>query len=254
MWPSPPSICRALFILQNGNYLPIKQLTPHSPFLQPLKPPFYLLSLNLATLVPLYKWNRTGFIFLWLVWLNLMSFKFICVVACVRISFLLKGWIIFHFICHWFNGHEFEQTPGDGEGQGSLGHKELDTIEQLSNSISHNVSTTFCLSSHLFMVVWVASTFWLTNKAAVNMSVKISLQISALSTCGCIPRNGIAGLDGNSVFSFLRSHHALFHGDGTMLHFHQQWGRVSVSPFCTHACYFLFVDCCHPDGCEMVTN
>ena len=34
---------------------------------------------------------------------------------------------------HWFNGHEFEQTPGDGEGQGSLacyslwGRKELDT-------------------------------------------------------------------------------------------------------------------------------
>ena len=32
---------------------------------------------------------------------------------------------------HWLNGHEFEQTPGNGEGQGSLtccslwGHKEL---------------------------------------------------------------------------------------------------------------------------------
>ena len=35
---------------------------------------------------------------------------------------------------HWLNGREFEQTLGDGEGQGSLaccspwGHKELDTI------------------------------------------------------------------------------------------------------------------------------
>ena len=34
---------------------------------------------------------------------------------------------------HWFNGHEFEQTPEDSEGQGSLaccspqGHEELDT-------------------------------------------------------------------------------------------------------------------------------
>ena len=34
---------------------------------------------------------------------------------------------------HWLNGHEFEQTHGDSEGQGSLaccspwGHKELDT-------------------------------------------------------------------------------------------------------------------------------
>ena len=40
---------------------------------------------------------------------------------------------------HQLNGHEFEQTPGDGEGQGSLmccspwGCKELDTTEQLNN-------------------------------------------------------------------------------------------------------------------------
>ena len=41
---------------------------------------------------------------------------------------------------HRFNGHEFEQTLGDSEGQGSLaccnpwGHKELDTTEQLNNN------------------------------------------------------------------------------------------------------------------------
>ena len=42
---------------------------------------------------------------------------------------------------HWLKGHKFEQTPGDGEGQGSLaccspwGHKELDMTEQLNNNI-----------------------------------------------------------------------------------------------------------------------
>ena len=41
---------------------------------------------------------------------------------------------------HWLNGHEFEQTPGDGEGQRGLaccspwGHKEPDTTEQLNNN------------------------------------------------------------------------------------------------------------------------
>ena len=41
---------------------------------------------------------------------------------------------------HRLNGHEFEQTPGDGEGQGSLaccspgGRRELDMIERLNNS------------------------------------------------------------------------------------------------------------------------
>ena len=41
---------------------------------------------------------------------------------------------------HWLNGHEFEQTPGDGEGQGGLAccspwdHIGSDTTEQLSNN------------------------------------------------------------------------------------------------------------------------
>ena len=37
---------------------------------------------------------------------------------------------------HQFNGHEFEQTLGDSEGQGSLecwGHKESDMTERLKN-------------------------------------------------------------------------------------------------------------------------
>ena len=33
---------------------------------------------------------------------------------------------------HWLNGHEFEQALGDDEGQGSWGHKELDTTERLN--------------------------------------------------------------------------------------------------------------------------
>ena len=41
---------------------------------------------------------------------------------------------------HWLNGHEFEQAPGDGEGQGRLacsspwGFKELDRTERLNNN------------------------------------------------------------------------------------------------------------------------
>ena len=42
---------------------------------------------------------------------------------------------------HELNGHEFEQTSGDGEGQGSLvccnqwGRQESDTSERLNNSL-----------------------------------------------------------------------------------------------------------------------
>ena len=41
---------------------------------------------------------------------------------------------------HRLNGHEFEQAPGDSEGQGSLvccspwGHKESDMTERLNNN------------------------------------------------------------------------------------------------------------------------
>ena len=42
---------------------------------------------------------------------------------------------------HQLNGHESEQAPGDGEGQGSLAccnpwrHKESDMTEKLNNNI-----------------------------------------------------------------------------------------------------------------------
>ena len=46
---------------------------------------------------------------------------------------------------HRLNEHAFEQTPGDGEGQGGLGccspwgRKESDTTEQLNNNNHSNV-------------------------------------------------------------------------------------------------------------------
>ena len=48
---------------------------------------------------------------------------------------------------HWLNGHEFKQSPRDGEGQGSLaccspwGHKKSDSTEWLNN----NLILTSCL-------------------------------------------------------------------------------------------------------------
>ena len=45
---------------------------------------------------------------------------------------------------HHLNGHEFEQTPADSEGQGSLaccnswGHKALDSAQQLNNTLENS--------------------------------------------------------------------------------------------------------------------
>ena len=54
---------------------------------------------------------------------------------------------------HRLNGHEFEQTPGDGEGQESLacfpwGCKELDTAQQLHNNNDSKVSI-MCLAGQV---------------------------------------------------------------------------------------------------------
>ena len=50
---------------------------------------------------------------------------------------------------HGLNGHEFEQTSGDSEGQGSLvccspqGHKELDTTEATWQAHTHTSKSRF---------------------------------------------------------------------------------------------------------------
>ena len=50
---------------------------------------------------------------------------------------------------HWLDGHEFEQAPGFGDGQGSLGaavlgdHKKSDTTEWLNSTVgTPDLSTT----------------------------------------------------------------------------------------------------------------
>ena len=50
---------------------------------------------------------------------------------------------------HQFNGHEFEQAPGESEGQGGLaccsprGCKESDVIERLNNNSAVHIGAHF---------------------------------------------------------------------------------------------------------------
>ena len=61
---------------------------------------------------------------------------------------------------HQLNRHEFEQAPGDGEGQGSLecrspwGLKELDTTEGLNNKKGFTILDAIKTICDLWEEIW----------------------------------------------------------------------------------------------------
>ena len=105
--------------------------------------------------------------------------------------------------------------------------------------------TTFCLSIHQFMDIWVVSTFWLLWKMLLWTFMFRCLFDTCFKFFGSYTFR--VKLWATLVFNHLRNHQTVFHS-AAPLHSHQ-WHEFQFLHILTHTRYApSFLNYCHPSG------